>query len=895
MKQLKEQWWRILVVLIIGVIFWLPRGFGLERYATADENAWLTRSANFYRALARGDWGDTFQRHHPGVTLTWAGTLGFLTTYPAYRTDADRDFGWLAEELPPFLREHGQDPAELLAAGRGFAVLFIVLALTLSFLFAWRAWGLWPALAGSLLLAFDPFQIAHSRLMHLDGLLSSFMILAVVALFVALDQSEDRRWQRGARITAGIATGLAWLTRSPGLFLLPFAGLLGLVFWLRYWRRTPLQGGNLRATTWFLLVSLGIWAAIAAATFYLLWPAMWVDPLGSLREVLSAANAYAEEGHADPIFFNGMIYNGDPGFWFYPITFLWRTTPLVLVGLVLALVRYSVLAFSARSGATKNPLPASPASRGGDMRSLPRVPSGRGEGRGGVAVVLLIAFALCFVLFMNLGAKKFDRYLLPVYPALDLVAGMGFVAVTGWVWRRWQQRTVQIAIVLLAVLLIASQGALALPHYPYYLTYYNPLLGGGQAATAVMQIGRGEGADLAAQFLNQQTPVSTTQVPTTASSFPNGPFSYFFQGRTLPPTYWPLADYAVLYTQDVQRQMPSARQVGWLESLPPMAQIDLHGIEYARIYALADAPPPAFVTAWAQGDEAQIRLNSYELTAGVVQPGEAVHTTLYLENLAPINDNLNLLVRLVGADGSELVREEGWPWGAETSTWQVGDIWPDGHTLLIPPTTPPGYYRLEVGFYEPTTQAVLQATQPSSGNALPEMVPVDYLQVGMVPQEPMVPFDEPYQLGDSATLLGYTTETSTGRQIDIRRVPLLPGEDLHLTLFWQAQGNSATDYSVFVHVLDSNGAMLTQQDGQPVQGFLPTSLWHKGQIIADTHTLTIPAGAALGEYPIQVGLYDLATGTRLPIRQGATTLGDTIPLTRLVIALSRMEDRPSTD
>lgn len=880
MKSVGRQWWRVLIVLSIGVIFWLPRGFGLDRYATADENAWLTRSANFYRALARGDWADTFQRHHPGVTMTWAGTLGFLTTYPAYRNDADRDFGWLAEELTPFLREHGHEPAELLAAGRGFAVLFIVLALTLSFLFAWRAWGLWPALVGSLLLAFDPFQIAHSRLMHLDGLLSSFMLLAVVALFVALDQKEARRWQWGALTTAGVAAGLAWLTRSPGLFLLPFAGLMGLLLWLfAFWRRSHVQERNLRTTTWFLLTTLGIWVAVAAATFYLLWPAMWVEPLGSLREVLSAANAYAEEGHADPIFFNGSIYNGDPGFWFYPLTFLWRTTPLVLVGLLLALV-------------SLYPLPASPASRGGENSRW--VPFGRGAGRGGVAVLLLVFFALCFVLFMDLGAKKFDRYLLPIYPALDLVAGMGLAAVAGWLWQRWQRRSAQIGIALLAMLLTVSQGALALPHYPYFLTYYNPLLGGGQAAPTVMQIGRGEGADLAAQVLNQQMPASNAQVPTAASAFPNGPFSYFFEGRTVPPTYWSLADYAVLYTQDVQRQMPSARQVGWLESLPPLAQIDLHGIDYARIYALANVPTPAFVTEWAQGDEAQIRLNSYELTAGVVQPGEAVHTIFYLENLAPIDDNLNVLVRLVGTDGNELVRAEGWPWGAETSTWQVGDIWPDGHTLLIPPTAAPGYYRLELGFYEPTSQDLLHAKQAGSGNALPDLVPVDYLQVGMLAQEPMVPFDEPYQLGESATLLGYTTATSTGRQIDIRRVPLLPGEDLHLTLFWHAQGNSATDYSVFVHVLDSNGAMLTQQDGQPVQGFLPTSLWHKRQIIADTHTLTIPAGAALGEYPIQVGLYDLNTGTRLPIRQGATLLGDTIPLTRLVIALSRMDQLDET-
>jgi len=861
MKTIRAQWWRLLTVLGVALILWLPRGVGLDRYATADENAWLTRSANFYRAVAHGDWADTFQRHHPGVTLTWAGTLGFLTTYPEYSAEANRDFGWLAEELTPFLRDHGQEPVTLLAAGRGFAVLLIVLALTLTFLFAWRAWGVWPALAGTLLLAFDPFSIAHARLMHLDGLLSSFMLLSVVALLVALDQAESGRWQRGALVTAGVAAGLAWLTRSPGLFLLPFAGLLGLLLWARAcWQRPHDRAYTVRSTTWFLITSLGGWALLAAATFYLLWPAMWVDPLGSLRAVLSAATTYAEEGHADPTFFNGAIYTGDPGFWFYPITFLWRTTPVVLLGLGMALL----------SLVWRNPFQQTSRAR-----------------RRGMAIVALIAFSLGFLLFMNIGAKKFDRYLLPLYPALDLVAGFGFVALAGWAWARWQQRGARLAIVLLTSALLVIQGALALPQFPYYLTYYNPLLGGGQAAVDVMQIGRGEGAELAAHFLNRQTALASGQLPTAASAFPNGPFSYFFKGRTVPPTYWPLADYAVLYTQDQQRQLPSARQVSWLESLTPIERIDLQGMTYARVYALADAPTPPFVTEWAQAAQAQIRLNAYELTAGVVQPGEAVHTTFYLENLAPIDDNLNVLVRLVGADGRELVREEGWPWGAESSQWQVGEIWPDGHTLLIPPSATPSYYRLEIGFYEPTTQAPLHATQPSSGRALPDLVPLDYLQVGMPTPAPMITLAEPYQLGDRVALLGYTTETSTGRQIDIGRVPLLPGEDLHLTLFWQAEGNIAIDYSRFVHLLDSNGMMLTQQDGQPLQGFLPTSLWHKGQHIADTQTLTIPAGAALGEYTIYVGLYDLATGTRLPVQQGTTTMGDTIPLTRLVIALSR--------
>ena len=44
-----------------------------------------------------------------------------------------------------------------------------------------RLLGFWAALCGFVLMAFDPFHLAHSRLLHLDGLVSSFMLLAVIA------------------------------------------------------------------------------------------------------------------------------------------------------------------------------------------------------------------------------------------------------------------------------------------------------------------------------------------------------------------------------------------------------------------------------------------------------------------------------------------------------------------------------------------------------------------------------------------------------------------------------------------------------------------------------------------------------------------------------------------
>ncbi|MCB0090200.1 MAG: hypothetical protein KDE54_19985, partial [Caldilineaceae bacterium] len=194
---------------LMALLIWLPRGLALDHFVTADEHAWLARSGNFYRALVLGDYAATFQRYHPGVTVTWAGLFGYLWRYPAYAAEAPREFGWLTEEIEPFLRSKGIEPIEMLAAGRTFIVLFITLALTASFGLAVRLLGWQAASLGMLLVALDPFHVGLSRLMHLDGLLSSFALLSVLAFL-----SFSTTHKIAMLLLSSLGAGLAWLTRS---------------------------------------------------------------------------------------------------------------------------------------------------------------------------------------------------------------------------------------------------------------------------------------------------------------------------------------------------------------------------------------------------------------------------------------------------------------------------------------------------------------------------------------------------------------------------------------------------------------------------------------------------------------------------------------------------------
>ena len=276
-----------LAIVLIATL--IPRVVALDRFVTADENLWITRSANFYCAVSQGDWKNTFQRQHPGVTTTWAGTLAFLAVGPGYADDC-RQIALAEHEQ--VLRDHGIDPLRLLQAGRLVMVLFNTGALAIAFLYARRLIGPLPALIGFTLIAFDPFHIALSRLLHLDGLLSSLMLLAMLAI-----GSYLRRRRASDLVVSGIAAGLSCLTKSPGILLIPFVAVAELLSYWRTRRTTP-------------VAALALWGIVAAATFAALWRAMWVEPVNTVYRVADLAGEYMETGHTSPVSFAGHALRG---------------------------------------------------------------------------------------------------------------------------------------------------------------------------------------------------------------------------------------------------------------------------------------------------------------------------------------------------------------------------------------------------------------------------------------------------------------------------------------------------------------------------------------------------------------------------------------------------------
>ena len=236
-----------------------------------------------------------------------------------------------------------------------------------------------------------------------------------------------------------------------------------------------------------------IWGLVAVAVYVLAWPVMWVNR-GTVKQVLDKAIGYAEEGHKPGSYFFGKPVH-DPGWLFYPVTLVFRLSPLALVGLI----------------------------AGGVWVARPRRKAGQR-----FRVAALLTYSVLYLILMNMGAKKLDRYVLPVMPALDIVAAMGLLWVVEAAWRRLRGSVSRLRPdLVLSVTVVVVQIVLVAPHYPYYLTLYNPLLGGIRQAVRTFPVGWGEGYELAAAYLNSKPGAEQFQVAQLNSTI----FAPQFAGR----------------------------------------------------------------------------------------------------------------------------------------------------------------------------------------------------------------------------------------------------------------------------------------------------------------------------------------------------------------------------
>lgn len=644
-------------LLAAGARFW-----GLDTYVTIDESRWVQRGSDFWALIGQGNREDTFIIGHPGVTTMWTALLGM-------GPDRARHFSFL-EGRDDATRRDGYFDA-LIAARRPFA-LIAALGVAAVTLLGWRLLGAGPAILAGLLLTFEPFLIAHARVAHLDSGLTVYTAITLLAGLIF--------WTAGGAwpylVLSGVAAGLAFLTKAPSVFVVGFVPLVAAVSWAVSPNRTVRS----------LLMRAGqllVWGGLAFLVALALWPAFRVDPIGTLLKMAQFTERVGGGEHDN--YFAGVVTD-DPGPFFYPLALLLRLAPPTLLGVV-------VLAVLARSLDTARRW----------------------------TVLWLALYCVGFMLMMDIGPKKFDRYLLPIFPAIGLLAGLGLWLGGEWARRRWSiPKTYAASALIGAVALV--QAATFMSVQPYPLAYYNPLLGGGAIADRLVLVGWGEGLDQVASWLNAQP--RAIGEPTIATSY-HRVLQAQLQGSAVPLERVRMADYVVPYVNTLQRGEDDDVLAPYLSGGPPEYAVRVNGIEYARVYKGPHYPMGGAIGVDVVGG---VTLLSYLAAPGQgdVRAGEEVTVQLRW-NQVPSTES-RVTVAIQAADGRSVVQDER-PVGADgpDERGQPGEI----HRLTIPARTPKGDYRLAVRVADPRARA----PQPSTPSREPgqEWIVLRPVSVGTAP------------------------------------------------------------------------------------------------------------------------------------------------------------------
>ncbi|MCC7450624.1 MAG: phospholipid carrier-dependent glycosyltransferase [Anaerolineae bacterium] len=225
------------------------------------------------------------------------------------------------------------------------------------------------------------------------------------------------------------------------------------------------------------------------------------------------------------------------------------------------------------------------------------------------------------------------------------------------------------------------------------------------------------------------------------------------------------------------------------------------------------------------------------LLPDAIQQGEHLHFTVNWLPMQPITSDISICMSAQPTNGASTVLWQGQPVHNTypMTQWRAGEPVTDRYDVPIPNDLAPGDYRISLAL----------GCDSSPVFALPVRV----IEVKRTFVPPSLAHTVDWRFGDSIGLIAYEVQKADDQHVTIK-------------VAWQARAVPDRDYTVFVHLMNPDGSMFSQQDRPPAR---PISRWVKGEVITETYTLPIPSG----NYRITVGLYLQDNGLRLPVQNSA--------------------------
>ncbi len=549
----KNKW--LLALLMLALVIPM-RVVGTDKFVTYDEPWWVISGANYYYALAHREPANITYEYHPAITTLWMVTGGMLTYFPEYRGQGQGYFDGRKSNFENYVREQGHETLPIMRNARLFQSAFLVLLALAAFLLIQSLFDEKFAFLSIVTAMCAPFYLGNSRLLNHEAMLSMLGLIT----FLGMQNYLNKERKLIYLLVSGVAFGLAQLTKSPSIVLIPLMGLMLVVELFK--QRNATWGSRI----WDAVKIFAIWFAAAFFIYVLLWPAMWVAPGKVLYDVYGNAFSYAFQGgrlevtqELQPSKFN--LANGFTGVLKYLQTWATSSTPLSWLGLIFAAFIFFVKDKTANL-----------------IRST--------------FVYLLILASLFILLFGLVQGRNSPHYIMSSFVTLDVIASIGWVSALLWAQKRWDMLNRAYVLPLAFIVLVAFQLGSSLLYYPYYYTYKNPLTSAGGIH------GYGEGLDQAAEYLAQKPHAKDMRVIAYAA---RGSFSYYFPGQSdllkfgFSENNQPYieqiqnADYLVLYP--IRQTKPDEmRLLNFLAKVTPERVIYVDGFEYIRIYKISELP-----------------------------------------------------------------------------------------------------------------------------------------------------------------------------------------------------------------------------------------------------------------------------------------------------------------
>lgn len=263
------------------------------------------------------------------------------------------------------------------------------------------------------------------------------------------------------------------------------------------------------------------------------------------------------------------------------------------------------------------------------------------------------------------------------------------------------------------------------------------------------------------------------------------------------------------------------RFLGLIALLAPVTVI---ASQYAMPTPMTELPEHALPVYAEFGD---VALVGYERVDRRYAPGETVPITLYWQVLEQSDTDNSIFMSLVDDEGQEIGHYSSYPGAGtlRTSKWQTGKIYADDYSVNLAQSAFGRFpFGLRIAWENLEEDIDIESTSMEGDNIAPVVLDIGavvYLRAPFAPQGYVeLPPEIQPNFGDGVT--GY---------IRLRDFYANAGND-EVVLHWQAENTPDESYTVFVHVLDTDGNIIAQSDAPPR---LSTKYWRWGETYLTYH------------------------------------------------------------